>query len=112
MAGIVGLATWRGLVTQGASLTYRLTVEAFGLHGIGHLAASGALRDYTPGVATTPSVVLPYTLWAGQQAGREFGPVSGRTRSLAAASIPVALAICHLVGAAVDTSPPRTDLSS
>jgi hypothetical protein len=42
----------------------RSAVTAFGLHAVSHLASAAAVRGYTPGVATTPVVVVPWSLWA------------------------------------------------
>jgi hypothetical protein len=52
-----------GVVAGGVGLL-RSAVTAFGLHAVSHLASAAAVRGYTPGVATTPVVVVPWSLWA------------------------------------------------
>ncbi|WP_346766086.1 HXXEE domain-containing protein [Streptomyces sp. A0642] len=35
-----------------------------GLHGVAHLAQSAAYGGHAPGAAASPTVVIPYSLWA------------------------------------------------
>jgi Protein of unknown function with HXXEE motif len=42
----------------------QVALGGFAVHGAGHLASAAAVRGYTPGVLTTPLVVLPYSVWA------------------------------------------------
>lgn len=88
----VAAATIRGYQTQGRSAFYQNALLGFGLHGLGHIGMSLLARGYTSGVATAPTVVVPFWLWATralQQAG-----VPNR-RSLPAA---IALAAGSLAG--------------
>jgi hypothetical protein len=39
-------------------------LAAYTAHGLTHLAQSAVLRSYTPGVATVPLVIAPYSVWA------------------------------------------------
>ncbi|MFJ9820411.1 HXXEE domain-containing protein [Streptomyces sp. NPDC101151] len=64
MAVVVGAAAAEGHRTGGRSALYRTALNAFGLHGVVHLVQAAAFRGYTPGSATTPLVVIPFTLWA------------------------------------------------
>ncbi|MGW9642941.1 HXXEE domain-containing protein [Streptomyces albidoflavus] len=67
MAGVglvVGAAAVEGRRTGGRSAAYQSVLDGFGLHGLVHLAQSALVRGYTPGVATTPLLVLPFTLAA------------------------------------------------
>ncbi|MFD8121564.1 HXXEE domain-containing protein [Streptomyces albidoflavus] len=67
MAGVglvVGAAAVEGRRTGGRSAAYQSVLDGFGLHGLIHLAQSALVRGYTPGVATTPLLVLPFTLAA------------------------------------------------
>ncbi|MFF5410753.1 HXXEE domain-containing protein [Streptomyces albidoflavus] len=61
---VVGAAAVEGRRTGGRSAVYQSVLDGFGLHGLVHLAQSALVRGYTPGVATTPLLVLPYTLAA------------------------------------------------
>ncbi|MEU0005549.1 HXXEE domain-containing protein [Streptomyces sp. NPDC006314] len=64
MAVVVAAAAADGRRTGGRSAAYQTALNGFGLHGLVHLAQAAAMRGYTPGSATTPLVVLPFTLWA------------------------------------------------
>ncbi|MER6517494.1 HXXEE domain-containing protein [Streptomyces sp. NPDC001553] len=64
MGLIVAAAAADGLRTGGRSAFYQASLDGFGLHGLVHLANSAATRGYTPGVATSPLIVVPFTLWA------------------------------------------------
>lgn len=60
----VAAASAAGLATGGRSAVYQTALNGFGLHGLVHLAQSAAVRGYTPGAATSPLLVVPFTLWA------------------------------------------------
>ncbi|WP_346163754.1 HXXEE domain-containing protein [Streptomyces bangladeshensis] len=64
MGVVVAAAAADGWRTGGRSAVYRTALNGFGAHGLVHLAQAAAVRGYTPGSATTPLVVLPFTLWA------------------------------------------------
>ncbi|WP_369368232.1 HXXEE domain-containing protein [Streptomyces sp. CG4] len=64
MAVVLAAACADGQRTGGRSAVYQTALNAFGLHGLVHLAQAAALRGYTPGSATTPVLVLPFTVWA------------------------------------------------
>ncbi|MEU8527660.1 MULTISPECIES: HXXEE domain-containing protein [Streptomyces] len=64
MAVIVGSAAVAGARSGGRSAFYQGALNGFGLHGLVHLAQAAAVRGYTPGSATSPFVVVPFTLWA------------------------------------------------
>jgi hypothetical protein len=76
-----------GVRSQGRSRLFRGVLLAFGLHGFGHIGLTAALRRYTSGVATSPTIVIPYWLWARRALAREgLSDRDGMAR-LAAASI-------------------------
>lgn len=64
MGVIVAAAAADGYRTGGRSAFYQTSLNGFGLHGVVHLAQAAATRGYTPGVVTSPLVVIPFTLWA------------------------------------------------
>ncbi|MGW4439678.1 HXXEE domain-containing protein [Streptomyces sp. NPDC004596] len=64
MAVVVASAAADGHRTGGRSAVYQTALDAFGLHGVVHLAQAAVLRGYTPGSVTSPLVVIPFTLWA------------------------------------------------
>ncbi|WP_306318687.1 MULTISPECIES: HXXEE domain-containing protein [unclassified Streptomyces] len=84
MAGIVGAGALAGWASGGRSATYQAMLDGFGLHGLVHLAQAAAVRGYTPGVATTPTLVVPFTLWARHRLRRAGVLRPTRGRDLAA----------------------------
>ncbi|MGV4928803.1 HXXEE domain-containing protein (plasmid) [Streptomyces sp. BHT-5-2] len=64
MAVIVAGAAVRGHRTGGRSAYFQAMLDGFGLHGLMHLAQAAAVRGYAPGSATSPVIVVPFTLWA------------------------------------------------
>jgi hypothetical protein len=90
---IVAAAAVRGYRTQGRSAFYQNTLLAFGLHGLGHIAASLITRGYTSGVATTPMVLLFW--WWATRALEEAGVPNRRSLPAAIALLAGSLAIGH-----------------
>ncbi|MEV6504171.1 HXXEE domain-containing protein [Streptomyces prunicolor] len=64
MGGVVAIAAADGHRTGGRSGFYQAALNGFGLHALTHMAQAVAVRGYTPGVVTSPLVVVPFTLWA------------------------------------------------
>ncbi|MFJ8015610.1 HXXEE domain-containing protein [Streptomyces sp. NPDC096339] len=64
MGLVVTAAAADGYRTGGRSAFYQDSLNGFGLHGLVHLAQAAATRGYTPGVVTSPLLVIPFTLWA------------------------------------------------
>jgi len=99
---IVGLfmlaAAAAGASSAGASWFYQAALIGFGIHGIGHLAMSALAHSYTPGVLTTPIIVLPFSLWAWRtldQAGAVTAPAWNLL--LALALLPAVVLAAHAV---------------
>jgi len=90
---IVAAAAVRGYRAQGRSAFYQNTLLAFGLHGLGHLAASLLTWGYTSGVVTAPMVVV-FWLWA-TRALEEAGVTSRRCLPAAIALLAGSLAVGH-----------------
>jgi hypothetical protein len=80
----VAVASMRGARTGGRSPLFQAAVTAYGLHGVGHVAGSLLARDYTPGVLTSPLIVVPYALWARHRLQRigVWQSLSGRDVAL------------------------------
>ncbi|PFG94357.1 uncharacterized protein with HXXEE motif [Saccharopolyspora erythraea NRRL 2338] len=70
MGALILAASARGARTGGRSPFLQSTLFGFGVHGVGHLALTALHRGYTPGAATAPAIVLPYSLWAWRRLGR------------------------------------------
>ncbi|MFE0418638.1 HXXEE domain-containing protein [Streptomyces tendae] len=83
MAAVVASASVAGRLTGGRSATYQAALNAFGLHGLVHLAQAGLVRGYTPGSATSPLIVVPFTLWARRRLRRAGVLRATRPRDLA-----------------------------
>ncbi|MDJ1138383.1 HXXEE domain-containing protein [Streptomyces iconiensis] len=64
VGAVVAGAAVEGQRTGGRSGFYQSALNGFGLHGLAHIAQAVAVRGYTPGVATSPTLVIPFTLWA------------------------------------------------
>ncbi|AXB48583.1 hypothetical protein A4R43_17615 [Amycolatopsis albispora] len=93
MGGVVAAAAVAGARTGGRSRFYRTALAAFDLHGWVHLAGSAVTRGYTPGVVTSPLVVIPFSRWARKRlraAGIEEG-----TSWAGLALLPVLLGAVH-----------------
>ncbi|MER5597528.1 HXXEE domain-containing protein [Streptomyces sp. NPDC002265] len=111
MAVVVAAAAADGYRTGGRSAFYQGALNGFGLHGLVHLAQAAVVRGYTPGSATSPVVVIPFTLWARgrlRQAGvlrpaRPRDVVQGL--ALAAAATVATHAMARSVGR--NRTPPR-----
>ncbi|MFE0102912.1 HXXEE domain-containing protein [Streptomyces sp. NPDC059009] len=95
--GLMGLlmaaAAADGARTRGHSAFFRTVLTGFGLHGVMHLAQSAACRGLTPGVATSPTVVIPYSVWALSHLRRAGLPPASRALSLAL--LPAAAGTVH-----------------
>lgn len=99
MGVIVAAATWDGHRTGGASPIFRSALAGFGMHGVGHLAMSAVMRGYTPGVATAPTLVIPYAVAAWRELERSGARPATRTSvAWAPAMVAGSLGISHLVG--------------
>lgn len=67
MAGLMAAASVAGARTGGRSRAFQWALDAYGLHGIGHLASAVLLRRCTSGSVTSALVVLPFWLWARRE---------------------------------------------
>jgi hypothetical protein len=76
-----------GLRSRGRSPLFRSALLGFGLHGFGHIAQTVALRQYTTGVVTSPTIVIPYWLWARRALAHEGVSEREGTARWAAANI-------------------------
>ncbi|GHB64692.1 membrane protein [Streptomyces viridiviolaceus] len=99
MAAVVASAAAAGRLTGGRSSAYQTALDAFGLHGLVHLAQAGLLRGYTPGAATSPLVVVPFTLWARHRLRRAgvLRPARPRDVALALGLAGAATTVSHAV---------------
>ncbi|MEV5605905.1 HXXEE domain-containing protein [Streptomyces sp. NPDC052299] len=96
MGVLIAAAAADGARTGGRSPFFRTVLAGFGLHGVVHLAQSAAYGGYTPGVATSPTVVIPYSLWALRRLRAADIPVGGaRDAALGLALLPAAVAGAH-----------------
>ncbi|MFI5657797.1 HXXEE domain-containing protein [Streptomyces sp. NPDC051684] len=82
MAGIVGAGAVAGWASGGRSATYQAMLNGFGAHGLLHIGQAVAVRDYTPGVVTSPVLVVPFTVWARRRLKKAGVLRPGRPRDL------------------------------
>ncbi|TDW23969.1 HXXEE domain-containing protein [Kribbella kalugense] len=101
--GLTGVAmaaaSAAGAATGGRSKFFQASLMGFGLHAGTHIAQSVALRRYTPGLVTTPLVVIPFSIWAWRRLKADGVPIAPSDRRLTlalAAVVPVAHAIARL----------------
>jgi hypothetical protein len=102
---VVAAAAVRGYRTQGRSAFYQNTLLGFGLHGLGHLALSLLVRGYTSGVATSPTAVVAFWLWA-TRALQQAGVPNRRSLPAAIALVAGSLAGGHLAAYLLTKNPP------
>ncbi|MFE6103255.1 HXXEE domain-containing protein [Streptomyces laurentii] len=105
MAAIVGSVAVAGARTGGRSAFYQGALNGFGLHGLVHLAQAAAVRGVTPGAATSPVVVIPFTLWARGRLRRAgvLRPVRGRDVAVGLVLAAGATAVAHALGRKIAT---------
>lgn len=101
--GLTGVAmaaaSTAGAATNGRSRFFQASLMGFGLHAGTHLAQSVVLRRYTPGLVTTPLVVIPFSVWAWRRLKAEGVPIAPSDRRLnlaVAAVVPLSHAIARL----------------
>ncbi|MBO8190565.1 HXXEE domain-containing protein [Streptomyces oryzae] len=99
MAAIVGAAAVDGYRTGGRSAFYQHALTGFGLHGFIHLAQAAVTRGYTPGSATSPLLVIPFTAWARRRlrAAGLLHPTRPRDLALGLGAAAAATAASHFV---------------
>ncbi|MFJ9178663.1 HXXEE domain-containing protein [Streptomyces sp. NPDC102360] len=84
MAGIVGAGAVAGWASGGRSATYQAMLNGFGAHGLLHIGQAVAVRGYTPGVVTSPVLVVPFALWARRRLAKAGVLRPGRARDVVA----------------------------
>ncbi|RVX39283.1 uncharacterized protein with HXXEE motif [Nonomuraea polychroma] len=107
MGGVIAGAAALGARTGGHSPVFQAALAGFGAHGVLHLAQAAATRGYTPGAATAPVVVIPFSVWAWRRLRAAGVPVRSGTGALAA--LPLVLGGVHVL-AHVLTRPRRANV--
>ena len=105
---VVAAAAADGARTGGRSEFYQGTLAGFGVHAVGHVAGSVALRRYTPGVITAPTLVAPFALWAVRELRRAGVPLASGGMSGAAMAAPLIIG-AHVIGRVVDRRGPTDE---
>ncbi|SEL17879.1 HXXEE domain-containing protein [Nonomuraea pusilla] len=102
MGGVMAGASALGARTGGRSPVFQAALAGFGAHGVVHLAQAAVTRGYTPGVVTSPLVVIPFSLWAWRRL-RESGVAVGAGGATAAglAALPAVVAGVHVLAHAL-----------
>ncbi|WP_316668491.1 HXXEE domain-containing protein [uncultured Propionibacterium sp.] len=104
----------RGRATEGSSRLFQAGLLGFGIHGFTHLLNSAAWRGYTPGVATAPTVVIPFSAWAVRELARHgVLRLDGRTVATALVGLPITILGIHgLTARLVDPRDAPGDVAS
>ena len=105
VAGVSAL----GARSRGRSRLFRGALLAFGVHGFGHIGVTAFLRQYSSGVVTSATIVIPYWLWARGALAREGLSDRDGTAPSAAASIlliPTVHVVTRLLLACTAAPPP------
>ncbi|TMR88990.1 HXXEE domain-containing protein [Nonomuraea basaltis] len=104
MGGVMAGAAALGARTGGRSAVFQAALAGFGAHGVVHVAQAAVTRGYTPGVATAPVVVIPFSVWAWRRLRTAGVPVrSGRAGAAALAAFPLVLGGVHALAHALTT---------
>ena len=98
-------AAVHGYRTHGRSAFYQNALLGFGLHGLGHLGTSLLTGNYASGVATSPTIVLPFWLWA-TRALNQAGVPNRRSVPVAIALTAGSIAAGHLVASLLTSNRP------
>ena len=99
MGILMAAASAAGAATDGRSRLFQASLTGFGLHAATHLAQSLLLKRYTPGLITTPLVVIPFSVCAHhrlRQTNTPIAPTSTRLNLALAAAVPLAHALARL----------------
>jgi integral membrane protein len=110
MGVLFGVAVLDGVRTAGRSRFYQDAQRIFGLHAYGHMAAALLTRGYTPGVATSPTVVLP-VWWLARSRLRRAGVPDRSSLPRAALVVGSWLVLAHTLGACAAAHHIRTDVA-
>jgi hypothetical protein len=102
---VVAAAAAHGYRTHGRSAFYQNALLGFGLHGLGHLGMSLLTGGYASGVATSPTIVLPFWLWA-TQALNQAGVPNRRSVPAATGLTAGSIAAGHLVACLLTNNRP------
>jgi hypothetical protein len=97
MGALTAAATSEGVRTQGRSALFRGAVLAFGLHGFSHLAMAGSARHYVTGVATAPTLVIPYWMWARRRLTQAGIPAADGPATAVALTVGPVLVSIHVL---------------
>ena len=102
---VVAAAAVDGYRTQGRSAFYQNALLGFGLHGLGHLGMSLLTRSYASGAGTSPTIVLPFWLWA-TRALNQAGVPNRRSVPAAAGLAAGSIAAGHLAASLLTRNRP------
>lgn len=102
---VVAAAAGHGYRTLGRSAFFQNALLGFGLHGLGHLGMTPLTHRYTSGVVTSPTIVIPFWLWATRILNQEGVP-NRRSVPAAGALAGGSIAVGHLVASLLTKNRP------
>jgi hypothetical protein len=95
---VVAAAAADGARTGGRSAFFQAVLDGFGAHAAGHLASAAVTGGYTPGLATAPTVVVPFAWWARRRL-RAAGVPRAAVPTAALALVPVTIVAAQATAA-------------
>lgn len=100
MGVVVAAASLAGARSGGRAGFYQAALAGFGWHAAGHVLSAVALREYTPGLVTSPLLVAPFSWWAWGRLSAAGVPRDGRTAMARGALLTAAsLLVAHTAAA-------------
>lgn len=94
MGGLVAAASVAGDRTNGRSPFFQAVLTGFGAHAVPHLTSAAVTGGYTPGLLTTPTVVVPFSWWAWREL-RKAGVEKAEIPTAALALVPLSIGVAH-----------------
>lgn len=95
MGGVMAAAAIDGARSQGRGRLFQTVLLGFGLHGVGHLGQAALARRWTSGARTSPTVVIPFWIWASRALARNGTSPVEAVAWPAVAGMPLILGAVH-----------------
>jgi hypothetical protein len=96
MGGLIAAAAVAGDRSNGRSPFFQAVLTGFGAHAVPHLTSAAITGGYTPGLLTTPTVVVPFSWWAWREL-RKAGVEKAEIPTAALAFVPLSIGAAHAV---------------
>jgi hypothetical protein len=95
MGGLVAAASVAGDRSNGRNPFFQAVLTGFGAHAVvPHLISAAVTGGYTPGLLTTPTVVVPFSWWAWREL-RKAGVEKAEIPTAALLFVPLSIGAAH-----------------